>query len=212
MSPLRVVVLASGSGTTFENLVLRSRDGRLPAEIVRLVVSRPDCGAVERAKRLGVPCVVVPWTRGAQQAFDAAVTAAVEAAKPDLVCMGGFLKLWNIPRFWAGNVMNIHPALLPAFGGKGMHGRRVHEAVLAGGATESGCTVHFATNDYDAGPIILQRRVPVLPGDTPESLAARVFEAECEAYPEAIALFAARRLSIVSGRVRIAAPGVEFFP
>jgi len=188
---IRVAVLASGGGTTFENLVLRSRDGRLDADVATLVVSRPDCGAVEKAKRLGVPCVVVPWTKGAQGAFDAAITSAVESAKLDLVCLGGFLKLWTMPNHWLGRVMNIHPALLPAFGGKGMHGRHVHEAVLAAGAKESGCTVHFATNEYDAGPVIVQKRVPVLPGDTPDSLAARVFVAECESYPQAIALYAA---------------------
>ncbi len=207
----RLAVLASGGGTTFENLVVRSRDGRLDADVALLVVSRPDCGAVEKAKRLGVPCVAVAWTKD-QRAFDAAITAAVESAKVDLVCLGGFLKLWTIPSKWLGFVMNIHPALLPAFGGRGMHGRHVHEAVLASGAKESGCTVHFATNEYDAGPIIVQKRVPVLPGDTPDALAARAFAAECEAYPEAIALFAARRLVVHDGRVEILRPGYEAFP
>lgn len=206
MSRIRVAVLASGGGTTFENLVVRSRDGRLDAEIVTLVVSRPDCGAVERAKRLGVPCAVVAWKKGEQAAFDAAITKAVESAKADLVCLGGFLRLWTIPNEWLGRVMNIHPALLPAFGGKGMHGHHVHEAVLRSGARESGCTVHFATNEYDAGPVIVQREVPVKPGDTADTLAARVFEAECEAYPEAIRLFAAGRLSVESGRVRVLPP------
>jgi formyltetrahydrofolate-dependent phosphoribosylglycinamide formyltransferase len=211
VSRIRIAVLASGGGTTFENLVLRSRDGRLDAEIATLVVSRPDCGAVDKARRLGVSCAVVKWSKD-QRTFDAAITAAVDSADVDLVCLGGFLKLWTIPDRWLGRVMNIHPALLPAFGGKGMHGRHVHEAVLAAHATESGCTVHFATNEYDAGPIILQKRVPVLSGDTPESLAARVFAAECEAYPEAITLFAARRLVVNDGRVEILRPGYEAFP
>jgi phosphoribosylglycinamide formyltransferase-1 len=100
--------------------------------------------------------------------------------------MAGFLSLWTIPPDLAGRVLNIHPALLPKFGGKGMHGHHVHEAVLAAHETESGCTVHYADNTYDTGPIILQRKVPVLPADTPDSLAARVFEQECLAYPEAI--------------------------
>ena len=212
MSRPRIVVLASGGGTTFENLVLRSRDGRLDADVVLLVVSRPDCGAVEKARRLGVPFAIVTWKKGEQDDFDRDISAMVAAARADLVCMGGFLKLWSFPASYAGKVMNIHPALLPAFGGKGMHGHRVHEAVLASGATESGCTIHFATNEYDAGPIILQRRVPVVPGDTADTLAARVFEAECEAYPEAIALFAANRINVVGGRVKIAPPGQEFFP
>lgn len=211
MTRIRLAVLASGGGTTFENLVRRSRDGRLDADVVRLVASRPDCGAVSKAKRLDVPYSVATWAKD-QAAFDAAVTSAVDAARVDLVCLGGFLRLWTIPAFWLGRVMNIHPALLPAFGGKGMHGHHVHEAVLAAGAKESGCTVHFATNEYDAGPTILQRRVPVLHGDTADSLAARVFREECEAYPEAIALFAARRLVVTEGRVEILRPGHEAFP
>jgi phosphoribosylglycinamide formyltransferase-1 len=100
--------------------------------------------------------------------------------------MAGFLSLWEIPPELHGLVLNIHPALLPKFGGKGMHGHHVHEAVLAAGETESGCTVHYADNTYDTGPIIVQRRVPVRPGDTADTLAARVFEQECIAYPEAI--------------------------
>jgi len=207
MTRIRVAVLASGGGTTFENLVVRSRDGRLDAEIVRLIVTRPECVAVERAKRLGVECVVVPWKKNPQAEFDAALTAAVDAAKPDLVCMAGFIKLWTLPASYAGRVMNIHPALLPAFGGKGKFGHHVHAAVIASGAKVSGCTVHFATNEYDAGPIILQKRVPVLAGDTPDSLAARVFVAECEAYPEAINLFAAGRLEVEDRRVLVRSPG-----
>jgi phosphoribosylglycinamide formyltransferase 1 len=107
-----------------------------------------------------------------------------------LALMAGFLSLWEIPQDWRGRVMNIHPALLPKFGGQGMHGEHVHAAVLAAGEKESGCTVHFADNTYDTGPIIVQRRVPVLPGDTPDTLAARVFEQECLAYPEAIRMYA----------------------
>jgi formyltetrahydrofolate-dependent phosphoribosylglycinamide formyltransferase len=202
---IRIAVLASGSGTTFENLVVRSRDGRLPVDIVRLVVSRPDCGAVSRAERLGVECVVVPW-RNDQRAFDAAVAAAVDMARPDLVCMAGFVKLWNLPPAYAGKVMNVHPALLPAFGGRGMWGHHVHEAVVASRAGETGCSVHFADDQYDHGPVILQRKVRVDPRDTADDVAARVQAAEREAYPEAIALFAAGRLAIEGGRVRVLPP------
>ena len=128
----------------------------------------------------------------------------------ELACMAGFLKLWRIPADFKGRVMNIHPALLPDFGGRGFYGHRVHEAVLSSGAGESGCTVHFADNEYDHGPIILQRRVPVLAEDTPESLADRVFEQELVAYPEAIRLFAAGRLKVEGRRVTIApAPGAR---
>ena len=117
--------------------------------------------------------------------------------------MGGWLKLVVIPDDFQNRVMNIHPALIPAFCGKGFYGHRVHEAVLEYGAKISGCTVHFVDNQYDHGPIILQRTVDVLTDDTPDTLAARVFAAECEAYPEALRLFAAGRLRVEDRRVRV---------
>ncbi|MBN1434478.1 hypothetical protein JW921_06930, partial [Candidatus Fermentibacterales bacterium] len=124
----------------------------------------------------------------------------------DLVVQGGFLSLWEVPGRYLGRVMNIHPALLPGFGGKGMYGIRVHRAVLEAGCKVSGCTVHFVDNHYDTGPIIVQRCVPVMEEDTPQSLADRVFEQECEAYPEAIDLFAGDRLRITpEGRVEVLA-------
>jgi folate-dependent phosphoribosylglycinamide formyltransferase PurN len=107
--------------------------------------------------------------------------------------MAGFLSLWRIPEAFLGRVINIHPALLPEFGGREMYGRRVHEAVLAAGKTVSGCTVHYCDNEYDHGPVILQRQVPVLPTDTADDLAARVFAEECIAYPEAIRRIWAKR-------------------
>ena len=109
--------------------------------------------------------------------------------------LAGFLRLLVVPERWLGRVLNIHPALLPAFGGKGFYGERVHRAVLEAGERVTGCTVHYVTNEYDAGPILLQREVPVLPGDTPESLAARVFEAEQRALPDAVRLHLERRRS-----------------
>ncbi len=117
--------------------------------------------------------------------------------------MGGFLKRLTIPDDFANRVANIHPALVPAFCGDGFYGHRVHEAVLEYGAKLSGCTVHFADNQYDHGPVIVQRAVPVLDDDTPDTLAARVFEAECEAYPEALRLIAAGRVTVEGRRVRI---------
>jgi len=117
--------------------------------------------------------------------------------------MAGFLSLWRIPAEYYGKVINIHPALLPEFGGAGMYGTRVHQAVLAAGKKVSGCTVHFCDNQYDHGPIILQHTVPVLTVDTPETLAARIFEQECVAYPEAIQLFADGRILLDAGSVRI---------
>ena len=185
--PIRLVVLISGGGTTLQNLLDRIADGRLRATVVGVVSSRADAFGLERAKRAGVPAVVVP--KGQAEA----TWTAIRGFNPDLVILGGWLNLLPIPDDYRERVLNIHPALLPAFGGRGMYGHRVHEAVLASGVSESGCTVHFADNGYDTGPILVQKRVPVHPTDTPATLAARVFEAECEAYPEAITALAARR-------------------
>lgn len=215
---LRVAVLASGSGTTFQNLVERSRlasgdPARLDADIVALAVSRPDAFARTRAEKLGVPCVVLP--REIQKdpaALGSAVGAFLESHRAGLCVMAGFLKLWTIPSDWRGFVINVHPALLPAFGGKGMYGHHVHEAVVAAGVKVTGCTVHFCDDEYDHGPIVLQRTVPVAFEDTPDDVAARVVAAEREALPEAIGLIAARRVDIDGRRVRIAPPGLDVFP
>ena len=129
---------------------------------------------------------------------------ALDGASVDLVIQAGFLSLWYVPPQYDGRVMNIHPALLPAFGGHGMFGHHVHEAVLAAGCKVSGCTVHFVTNEYDAGPIIVQKAVAVHEGDDADALAARVFEQECVAYPEAIRLFAQGKLRIEGKTVRVA--------
>ena len=139
-------------------------------------------------------------------AFSAAVNQHLDAARVDLVCLAGFLSFWIIPERYLGRVINIHPALLPAFGGKGMYGHHVHEAVVARGCKVSGCTVHFVNNAYDEGPIILQRPVPVYAEDTPDDVAARVFREECIAYPEAIRLFSEGRLRIDGLRVHIDSP------
>ena len=138
-----------------------------------------------------------------QEDFSRAIFDRCRQAAADLVVMGGFFKRITIPDDFTNRVTNIHPALVPAFCGQGFYGHRVHEAVLAYGAKLSGCTVHFADNQYDHGPVILQRAVPVLDDDTPETLAARIFEAECEAYPEAIQRLAEGRVRIEGRRVRI---------
>ena len=196
--PLPLVVLLSGGGTTMLNLAERIADGSLHAEI-KLVIASNDTSAatgIERAEQLALPCRVIRRKDYADTAaFSDAVFSAVRDAGCELICMAGFLSLLVIPEDFERRVMTIHPSLLPAFGGKGMHGRHVHEAVIAAGETESGCTVHFADNTYDTGPMILQKRCPVRPDDTPESLAARVFEQECEAYPEAIRRFIAEQRS-----------------
>lgn len=176
------------------NLHQHISDGRLDARIAIVVSSRGDVRGVERSREAGLPTVIVERRELTEEAFQHGITNAITGV--DLVCMGGFLSLWQIPDEFHGRVMNIHPALLPEFGGRGLYGHHVHEAVLAAGKKVSGCTVHFCDNKYDHGPIILQREVPVLPDDTSDTLAARVFEQECIAYPEAITLFA-------QGRVRL---------
>jgi formyltetrahydrofolate-dependent phosphoribosylglycinamide formyltransferase len=188
-----------------QNLLDRCRDGRLRAQLVQVISSHAGVFALERAREASIPGAVVNRKEaGSAEEFSRRIFALCRQARADLVCMAGFLQLLPIPDDFLGRVMNIHPALIPAFCGKGFYGNRVHESVLAAGVKVTGCTVHLADNQYDHGPIILQRTVPVLDNDTPASLAARVFQEECEAYPEAIRLFAEDRLRIEGRRVRIA--------
>jgi len=188
LAPIRLAVLVSGGGRTLANLLDRIAAGSLPARVEAVVSSRDDIRGVEIARASGIPVHVLP-PRGRPLAdWSRDVFAACGGA--DLVVMAGFLHLIEVPADFAGRVINIHPSLLPAFGGKGFHGMHVHRAVLDRGCTVSGCTVHLVDGEYDHGRILLQRAVQVLPDDTPESLAARVFAAECECLPAAIASFA----------------------
>jgi phosphoribosylglycinamide formyltransferase 1 len=200
----RIAVLISGGGTTFRNLLEKIRARRLDVEIVLLISSSAAASGLRYAFEAGVPTAIVePKSFPNQDDFSRAIFDRCRLAGVDLVVMGGFLKRITIPDDFANRVTNIHPALIPAFCGQGFHGHRVHEAVLEYGAKLSGCTVHFADNQYDHGPVILQRAVPVLDDDTPDSLAARVFAAECEAYPEALQMIAAGRVNVEGRRVRI---------
>jgi formyltetrahydrofolate-dependent phosphoribosylglycinamide formyltransferase len=202
--PIRLAVLLSGSGTTLQNLIDRLADGRLRAQVVCVISSNPNALGLKRAADASIPTFVVERKAcSSRQEFSQRIFDPCRAAGVELVCLGGFLQLLEIPPDFESRVLNIHPALIPAFSGKGFHGRHVHEAALETGVKVSGCTVHFADNQYDHGPIVLQRVVPVLDDDTPETLAARVFAEECEAYPEAIQLFAQGRLYIEGRRVKI---------
>ena len=204
MKPFRIAVLISGGGTTLRNLLEKVAAGRLPVEIALVVSSNPSSQGLQIAADAGVPSAVVrPKEFADQDEFSRAIFDRCRTAGVDLVVMGGFLKRVTVPKDFIGRVVNIHPALIPTFCGQGFYGRRVHEAVLEYGVKLSGCTVHFADDQYDHGPVIVQRAVPVHDDDTPETLAARVFEAECEAYPEAIRLIAAGRVSLDGRRVRI---------
>jgi formyltetrahydrofolate-dependent phosphoribosylglycinamide formyltransferase len=197
-------VLLSGAGTTLQNLIDRIADGRLAAKIAVVVASRADAGGLERARRAGIPAAVVVRKEFSDTArFNDALHAELAKYDLDLVVMAGFLSQFELRGRYNGRVLNVHPALIPAFCGKGYYGERVHRAVLEAGAKVSGCTIHFADDEYDHGPIILQGAVPVLDDDTPETLAARVHQLENELYPEAIRLWAEGRLETVGRRVRI---------
>jgi phosphoribosylglycinamide formyltransferase 1 len=202
--PFRIAVLISGGGTTLRNLIEKIAAGQLPVEIALVIASSPVAKGLRFALDAGIPNTVIERSRFAtQDEFSRAIFDQCRQAGTDLVVMGGFLKRITIPDDFANRVVNIHPALVPSFCGEGFYGHHVHEAVLAYGARLSGCTVHFADNQYDHGPVIVQRVVPVLDDDTPDTLAARVFEAECEAYPEALRLIAAGRVTVEGRRVRI---------
>ena len=202
--PVNLAVLISGSGRSLQNLIDRIAAGRLDAKVSVVISSRADAYGLVRAKNHGIPNAVIGSRKYKNfDALSAAIAEELDKHAVDLIVMAGFMCLFKMPEKFLGRAMNIHPALIPAFCGKGYYGHRVHEAVLECGAKVSGCTVHFADNEYDHGPIILQRVVPVLDDDTPETLADRIFEQELEAYPEAIQLFAEGRLRIQGRRVRI---------
>jgi len=185
--PLRLAVLISGGGTTLLNFLEHIRTGQLNAEIVHVIASQPRCRGVERAQAAGLPVDVVrPRDFSGVESFSSAVFELLRRSRCDVVALAGFLSLLHIPDDFLFKVLNIHPSLIPAFCGPGMYGHHVHEAAIARGVKVSGCTVHFADNEYDHGAVILQRVVEVPDLCTPEQLAALVFQQECEAYPEAL--------------------------
>jgi formyltetrahydrofolate-dependent phosphoribosylglycinamide formyltransferase len=203
-APIQLAVLISGSGTTLQNLIDRIRAGSLDAKIAAVLASRPGIQGIDRARDAALPFHLVERSKYPDTAaFSRDIFKICADAGVALICLGGWLSLLDIPEAFAGRIMNIHPALLPSFGGKGMYGQRVHQAVLNHGCKISGCTVHFVDRAYDSGPIILQRTCPVMEDDTPETLAHRVFEEEKIAYPQAIELFQTNRLRIDGRRVRI---------
>lgn len=191
----RIGILVSGGGRTAINIAHALRAQRLPAEVGLVVAHREDVAAVERCRREGLRVAVIP------DGHDLAgrVDAVLRAAGCDLICLAGYLRHFRVGDTWRGRTLNIHPGLLPQFGGKGMYGDRVHAAVLASGVRETGCTVHEVDEEYDHGAPILTLRCPVLADDDVRSLAARVFQLECEAYPKAIASFLTRRAQVLEG-------------
>jgi len=208
---LRLAVLLSGSGTTLQNLIDHITAGAVSASIILVISSQPEAYGLVRAKRHGLETICIP--RKAYRdapAFSDEINRTLDRFGPDLIALAGFLHVFHYAPHYRGRVMNIHPSLIPAFCGKGFYGLRVHQAALAYGVKVSGCTVHFADEEYDHGPIILQRVVPVLDQDTPARLAERVAIEERQAYPEAIQLFAEGRLQVQGRWVKIleAAPSL----
>lgn len=188
----RLALFLSGTGGNALNLVEACRSGRVPAEPVRVISSSARAGGVERLRAAGLEVEVLERRDFSDDAsYSAACFGRAEAAGADAAALCGWLKKLVLPPAWRGRVVNIHPALLPGYGGAGMYGLRVHEAVLRAGEAESGCTVHLVDDQYDHGRILAQARVPVLPGDTPETLRDRVYAREMALYPVALAGFLA---------------------
>ena len=199
-----IIVLASGSGTDLQSILDAIESGYIENAKVRAVVSNNrDAYALERAKKHGADAIYIDHRGKSRKEHEQEIMDAIEPYSPDLIVLAGWMRALT-PHFierYRGRIMNIHPALLPLFGGKGYYGERVHKAVLESGMKVSGCTVHFVTEDVDGGPIILQRCVPVMDDDTVESLKERVLEEEHRCLPEAVKLFVEGKLKVENGKV-----------
>jgi phosphoribosylglycinamide formyltransferase-1 len=201
-SKMPIAVLISGGGTTLRNFIQKVDAGQLDVDIRLVISSSAGAQGLQFASDAGIPARRVRLSEaGSTAAFSQQIFDACRDAQVQLVALAGFLKLLCVPPDFENRVTNIHPALIPAFCGQGYYGHRVHQSALDYGVKVSGCTVHFIDNQYDHGPIILQRTVPVLDDDTPETLAARVFTAECEAYPQALQWIAEGRVRVEGRRV-----------
>lgn len=207
---IRIAVLVSGHsrGSNMQAIIDACQRGEIDGQVVLVIGIRSEAPALRRAQEAGVRTRVISPRNLSEGDYAQRLLHALQEARVDLVCLAGYMRLLPAPvvQAYAGRVMNIHPALLPLFGGKGMYGERVHQAVLDAGMKVSGCTVHFVDEQYDTGPIIIQRCVPVQEDDTWETLAARVLVQEHQAYVQAVKLFAEGRLRIEGRRVRILPP------
>ncbi len=201
---IKIAVLLSGSGTTLQNIIDCCASGAIDGEVVCVVASRADAYGLTRADNSNIPnTAVLRKDHDNADIFSQAIWDFVNPHEPDLIVLAGFMSLLNVPERYDGRIMNVHPALIPAFCGKGMYGHHVHEAVIAYGAKLSGVTVHFVDGEYDNGPIIMQSTVEVKEDDTPETLAERVQAEERAIYPKAVQLFAEGRLKLDGRIVRI---------
>ncbi|MDZ4658394.1 MAG: phosphoribosylglycinamide formyltransferase [Bythopirellula sp.] len=203
-SKLKIAVLISGGGHTLKNLLDLGSEGNLPIDVRLVVSSSAKAGGLQFATDANIDTAIFDRKHFATDTeYGNAIFDACRAAEVDYVVMAGFLKLAPVPEDFAGRVINIHPSLIPAFCGHGMYGHHVHQAVLDYGAKVTGCTVHFVDNEYDRGPIIWQQPVPVFDDDTADSLAARVFNVEKEAYPHVLKLLATGKIRVEGRRVSI---------
>jgi phosphoribosylglycinamide formyltransferase-1 len=190
----RIALFISGTGGNALNLLRACREGRVDGLPVLGLASTPKAGGLERFAEEGLVTAVVTRAQyEADEAFSEACYREAEAKGVDVICLCGWLKKLTVPARWQGRILNIHPGLLPQYGGPGMYGMHVHRAVLAAGEGEAGATVHLVDDEYDHGQVLAQLRVPVVPGDTPEELQRRVYAAEMELYPRALAAYLAER-------------------
>ncbi len=204
---VRIAILMSGRhgrGSNMQAIAHACASGQIDGTVAAVIGNQPDSPALAKAAEMGLTAIHLS-TKSAEEHYAAALLATLREAQADLICLAGYMRKVpdSVVSAYAGRIMNIHAALLPAFGGKGMYGLHAHQAVLDYGAKVSGCTVHFVDESYDTGPIILQTPVPVEENDTAETLAARVLAAEHAAYPHAVSLFASGRLNLEGRRVRI---------
>jgi phosphoribosylglycinamide formyltransferase-1 len=200
----RITVLISGRGTNLAALIEAANAGTIDGTVTHVISNRPDAGGLAHAQRNGIATTVVDHRAFAtRDEFDAALADAIDASEPELIVLAGFMRILGAAfvQRYAGRMLNIHPSLLPAYPGTGTHGR-----ALADRATRHGCTVHLVTPDVDGGPIVAQSEVPVLSGDDPTTLAARVLEAEHRLLPQVVGWFCAGRIDVDGDRVRITAP------
>jgi phosphoribosylglycinamide formyltransferase-1 len=187
-TPLALFI--SGTGGNAVNLAQACADGRVPGRPVLCVASSSKAGGIARMEALGIPVVVLVRAHfDSDETYSEACYAACDRAGAQVICLAGWLKKLVVPRAWEGRILNIHPGLLPRFGGAGMYGMNVHRAVIAAGVPESGCTIHLVDNDYDHGATLAVAKVPVQPGEAPEDLQKRVYAEEMRLYPEALAAY-----------------------
>ena len=202
---VRIGVLASGGGTNLQAIIDACERGEIDGDVVVVIANVPDAFALERARKHGIAAFCFPSKGATRDQHEQDIISCLEQHNVDLVCLAGYLRVLTplLINKYVGRLMNTHPALLPSFGGQGMHGLNVHKAVLDYGCKVSGCTIHFVTLDVDGGPIILQKAVPVLEGDTPEVLQERVLKEEHKLYPRAVQLFAKRKLRLDGRKVHV---------